>query len=43
MSEIEQCFCPNELCKDYGLRRQGNIALRGKYGRKRNGSSVDVC
>jgi transposase-like protein len=33
MSELEQCFCPNEQCKDYGLRRQGNIAIRGKYGK----------
>ena len=33
MSELEQFFCPNELCKDYGLRRQGNIAVRGKYGK----------
>jgi transposase-like protein len=33
MSELEQCFCPNELCKDHGLRRQGNIAFRGKYGK----------
>lgn len=33
MSELEQCFCPNEQCKDYGLRRQGNIAVRGKYGK----------
>ena len=33
MSELDQCFCPNEQCKDYGLRRQGNIAVRGKYGK----------
>ena len=31
MSEFEQFFCPNNQCKDYGLRRQGNIAVRGKY------------
>lgn len=36
MSEHEQCFCPNEQCKDYGLRRQGNIAGRGKYGKDKN-------
>ena len=36
MSELEQCFCPNEECKDYGLRRQGNIAVRGKYGKDKN-------
>lgn len=36
MSELEHCFCPNEQCKDYGLRRQGNIAVRGKYGKNNN-------
>lgn len=36
MSELEQCFCPNEQCKDYGLRRQGNIAVRGKYGKNKS-------
>lgn len=36
MSELEQCFCPNEQCKNYGLRRQGNIAVRGKYGKDKS-------
>ena len=36
MSEIEQCFCPNEQCKDYGLRSQGNIAVRAKYGKDKS-------
>lgn len=36
MSELEQCFCPNKQCKDYGLRRQGNIAFRGKYGKDKS-------
>ena len=36
MSELEQCFCPNNQCKDYGLRGQGNIAVRGKYGKDKN-------
>lgn len=36
MREIEQCFCPNEQCKDYGLRNQGNIAVRGKYGKDKS-------
>lgn len=36
MSELEQCFCPNKECKDYGLRHQGNIATRGKYGKNKN-------
>lgn len=29
MSELEQFFCPNEQCKDYGLRRRSNISIRG--------------
>ena len=36
MSELDQCFCPNERCKDYGLRSQGNIAVRGKYGKDKS-------
>lgn len=36
MSELESNFCPNEQCKDYGLRGQGNIASRGKYGKGKN-------
>ena len=36
MSEIEQCFCPNEQCKEYGLRGHGNIGIRAKYGKDKN-------
>jgi hypothetical protein len=36
MSEIEQCFCPNEQCKDYSLRGHGNIGIRAKYGKDKN-------
>ena len=36
MSELEQCFCPNEQCKDYGVRNHGNIAVRGKYGKDKS-------
>ena len=36
MIELEQFFCPNEQCKDYGQRRQSNIAVRGKYGKDKN-------
>ena len=36
MSELEKCFCPNQQCKDYGLRNQGNIAVRGKYGKDKS-------
>lgn len=33
MSETGSAFCPNENCKDYGLRNHGNITVRGKYGK----------
>ena len=36
MAELDQCFCPNEKCKDFGLRHQGNIAIRGKYGKDKS-------
>lgn len=36
MNEIDQSFCPNEQCKDYGLRCKGNIAVRGKYGKDKS-------
>jgi hypothetical protein len=36
MSELDQCFCPNKQCKEYGLRGQGNIAIRGKYGKDKD-------
>jgi hypothetical protein len=36
MREHEQCFCPNEQCKDYGLRGHGNIGIRAKYGKDKN-------
>jgi hypothetical protein len=33
MADIENAFCPNQDCDDYGLTNQGNIAFRGKYGK----------
>jgi len=33
MSNIANAFCPNEKCKDYGLRNHGSIGRRGKYGK----------
>ena len=33
MSEIDNAFCPNKDCKDYGLRNHDNITFRGKYGK----------
>ena len=38
MININNTFCPNKKCKDYGLRNQDNIATRGKYG---NDKKVD--
>ena len=35
MTEIDDAFCPNEDCKDYGLRNRGNITFRGKYGKNK--------
>jgi hypothetical protein len=36
MSEFEQFFCPNEQCKDYGLRGHNNIGIRAKYGKDKD-------
>ena len=36
MSRLDQCFCPNEQCKDYGQRDQVNISVRGKYGKDKS-------
>ncbi len=36
MSKLEQHFCPNTKCKYYGLRGEGNIANRGKYGKDKS-------
>ncbi len=30
---LDKYFCPNENCKDYGLRSQGNIRKRALYGK----------
>lgn len=35
MGKVEEAYCPNKECKDYGLRNQGNIGKRGKYGKKK--------
>jgi len=32
MVELELCFCPNEVCKDYGLRGQANLTRQFVYG-----------
>ena len=36
MADVENAFCPNAKCKDYGLRNHGNIVSRGKYGKDKN-------
>lgn len=36
MDILEQSFCPNMQCKDHGLRGQGNISIRGKYGKDKS-------
>lgn len=30
---LDQFFCPNRDCKEYGLRNQDNIAVRATYGK----------
>lgn len=34
--ELENAFCPNKDCKDYGIRNQGNVSTRGKYGKDKD-------
>lgn len=36
MTDIENAYCPNENCKNYGIRNLGNIAFRGKYGKNKD-------
>jgi len=36
MTDVDDAFCPNVDCKDYGLQNHGNIAIRGKYGKDRD-------
>ncbi len=36
MGELGLSFCPNEQCKDYGLREQGNLTRQFAYGVKRD-------
>ena len=35
MTKIDNAFCQNKDCKNYGLRNHGNIAFRGKYGKNK--------
>ena len=36
MTDVNNAFCPNVDCKDYGLQNHGNIAIRGKYGKEKD-------
>lgn len=36
MKKYEQYFCSNEQCRDHGLRSQGNISVRGRYGKDKS-------
>ena len=36
MTDINNAFCPNTDCKDYGIQNHGNIAIRGKYGKEKD-------
>ena len=36
MTAVNNAFCPNVDCKDYGLQNHGNIAIRGKYGKDKD-------
>jgi len=33
MEQMSTSYCPNIDCKEYGLRGQGNISIRGRYGK----------
>lgn len=39
MSNGENAYCPDKDCKDYGVRNQGNIGKRGKYGKDKKEKS----
>jgi len=36
VTNLEQYFCPNEQCKEYGLRGHGNISVRARYGKEKS-------
>ena len=41
MSNVEDAFCPNKDCKDFGVRNQGNIGKRGRYGKNMPEAQLD--
>lgn len=36
MMELEQYFCPNEQCEEYGITHKGNISVRCRYGKDKS-------
>ncbi len=36
MAKIEEIFCINDKCKDYGIKNYGNVRTRGTYGVKKD-------
>ena len=37
MLDIKEYFCPNDRCKHYGIRGEGNLMKAGTYHRKHSG------
>ena len=42
MLDIKEYFCPNERCKHYGLRGDGNLMKAGSYLRKFSGEKKQM-
>ena len=42
MLDIKEYFCPNERCKHYGLRGEGNLIKAGIYLRKFSGEKKQI-
>ena len=43
MLDIHQYFCPNEQCKSYGLRAQGNLIKAGTYSKQEGTKQMFRC
>ena len=43
MHKITEYFCPNESCKEYGLRNRGNIIKAGTYKKGDNRKQMLKC
>ena len=42
MLEIKEYFCPNDKCKHYGIRDEGNLVKAGIYKRKYSGETKQM-